>query len=317
MEELKINKIKNLLGELQTHFNAPILILFTDPQSTIGIDYTVEAIFRKQLEGLKAKLRVPINRKIPKIIVAVSSSGGKISCAINITKLINENVETFEVLILDIAFGAASLFAILSDQIYGDINSKLSSFPPFAIKIDGKFYCFSSVENELFSLQTDTDNKLYILDKLYRGIGPTLISQAFRDKRGILDIIKKRYCSSVEFGASIAAIENLFLARPNCLYDLTNIKIPGLDIVITDTKIHEISLGLIKSLKEFSLPYNETSFFLENPNERLLCFSKNYIVVGSKENGLHCYRGDVTVTSFGKTPETKSIQHSLPYNCVF
>ncbi|WP_290371783.1 hypothetical protein [uncultured Parasutterella sp.] len=326
MFELEIEKILIEIKKLETHFSAPVLLLYTPSMVdfTADITHAVLDSVEKQLIKIKKYYKISIDKKVPKIVVALSSSGGNFPTIINLNKLLRENAERYEVLILDRAFSAATLLALLADKIIGSQQALLSTFSPLVSNFmnpNQRAVAISDIEL-LLSNQFDDKTKVAFIEKLYQEIDPICIAQALRAKRQIEKAVENRYLSSDGNTSMLEKIYKLFLDSSishNQLLIFRDIDIPCVHKEFLSLTMEETCSNLIELLNKAALPFPPqelVNFFSTSPENSLQFHLHLYFVV-SQAGRITSLRRDCISTFSGDKQKVTlpeiSVKLSTPY----
>lgn len=320
-------KMKNLLSQflefIEKKFSTAAILLYTPSTIEVSgqITHAAEHYLSQQIISIKKAKKIPIDQKLPKITLLLSTNGGNFPASMNLVKLIRENCEVFETFVLDRALSSGSLICALSDKVHASKFAKFGPFSPLINSLTDKqsrLFSISDIE-EILSSNKEEIEKISSLHKLYENIDPIMIAQAYRGKKQILNSLKIFFSDDKE---KLENIVSCFLDKNKSHDEYISadeaIK-GGLNIEIIPFEIEEIIHNNLNNIGKIAAPVDSQEIinFYKNNNKDSYSFSFLSELTISRQGGIISTKNDFFSVYGGERKEIPlsaiSIQASIPY----
>lgn len=320
-------KMKNLLRQflefIEKKFSTAAILLYTPSTMEVSgqITHASEHYLSQQIISIKKAKKIPVDQKLPKITLLLSTNGGNFPASMNLVKLIRENCEVFETFVLDRVLSSGSLICALSDKVY---TSKFAKFGPFSPLINSltdkhsRLFSVSDIE-EILSSNKEEIEKIASLHKLYENIDPIMIAQAYRGKKQILNSLKNFLANDKE---KLENIISCFLDKNKNHDEYISVDeaIKGaLNIEIIPSEIEEIIYNNLNNIGKIAVPVDSQEIinFYKKNNKDSYSFSLLTELTISLQGGIISTKNDFLSVYGGERKEIPlsaiSIQASIPY----
>lgn len=320
-------KMKNLLRQflefIEKKFSTTAILLYTPSTMEVSAQIThgVEHYFSRQIISIKKAKKIPIDQKLPKITLLLSTNGGNFPASMNLVKLIRENCEVFETFVLDRALSSGSLICALSDKVYASKFAKFGPFSPLINSLTDKQSRLVSVSDveEILSSNKEEIEKISSLHKLYESIDPIMIAQAYRGKKQILSSLKNFLANDKE---KLENIVSCFLDKNKNHDEFISVDEAikgGLNIEIILPEMEEIIHNNLNNIGKIALPVDSQEIinFYKNNNKDSYSFSLLSELTASVSGGIFSTKNDCLTVYGGEREKIPlsaiSIQYSMPY----
>lgn len=320
-------KMKNLLRQflefIEKKFSTTAILLYTPStmEVTGQITHAAELYLSQQIVSIKKAKKIPIDQKLPKITLLLSTNGGNFPASMNLVKLIRENCEVFETFVLDRALSSGSLICALSDKVHASKFAKFGPFSPLINSLTDKqsrLFSISDIE-EILSSNKEEIEKIASLHKLYENIDPILIAQAYRGKKQILNALKNFLTNDKE---KLENIISCFLDKNKNHDEYISVDEAikgGLNIEIIPSEIEEIIYNNLNNIGKIAVPVDSQEIinFYKNNNKDSYSFTLLSELTTSRQGGIISTKNDFLSVYGGERKEIPlsaiSIQASIPY----
>lgn len=320
-------KMKNLLRQflefIEKKFSTTAILLYTPSTMEVSgqITHAAEQYLSQQIISIKKAKKIPIDQKLPKITLLLSTNGGNFPASMNLVKLIRENCEVFETFVLDRALSSGSLICALSDKVYASKFAKFGPFSPLINSLTDKqsrLFSISDIE-EILSSNKEEIEKIASLHKLYENIDPIMIAQAYRGKKQILNTLKNFLSNDKE---KLENIISCFLDKNKNHDEYISVDEAyngGMNIEIISSEVEEIIHNNLNNIGKIAVPVDSQEIinFYKNNNKDSYSFSLLPELTASVAGGIFSTKNDCLTVYGGEREEVPlsaiSIQYSKSY----
>lgn len=320
-------EVRKEIEETEGNLGMPIIALFSSSSDELPgeISYPAEYFIAEQLRKIKERKGLSYEEKVPQLGILLSSKGGNFPTVLNIVKLIKENCEYLSIIVPDKALSAASLLALMGDELIASKGSFFSPFDPMVNNFTNPKTPTVSVSDitAILSQNCSFEERAASLLSLYKNADPIVMAQALRARNQIKGALLERLKEKKLSEETIENLLNLFLENDlphNSLLTISDIKESGMEVTELSEENSKKLKRIVDLLADYSLPVRGQQLldFYKKSSSCFLNFSLTPLLTFSADGGLKSIRRDVISTYCGDQEKVSlpaiSIQLSMPFD---
>lgn len=320
-------ELRKEIEEAEESLGMPLIALFSSSSDELPgeISYPAEYFIAEQLRKIKEGKGLSDEEKVPQLGILLSSKGGNFPTVLNIVKLIKENCECFSIIVPDKALSAASLLALMGDELIASKGSFFSPFDPMVNNFTNPKTPTVSVSDitAILSQNCSFEERAASLLSLYKNADPIVMAQALRARNQIKSALLERLKEKKLSEETIENLLHLFLENDlphNSLLTINDIEESGMDVTELSEENFNKLKRIVDLLADYSFPVRGQQLldFYKKDCSCFLNFSLTSILTFSADGGLKSIRRDVISTYCGDREKVSfpaiSIQLSMPFD---